>query len=92
MVYSLWFVVLYCFISSDILVFAVQRRLKNFCQNVLHNYLSVMSKVVLAVFLERVHSSLSYTMSLVDHVLVINTNACVFFSSGSRTTSAYCII
>ena len=39
-----------CFISSDVLVFAIQRKLTNFYQNVLHNYLSVMSKVVLEVF------------------------------------------
>ena len=62
---------LYCFISSDVLVFAIQRKLKNFYQNVLHKYLSVMSEAVLEVFLERVHSFFSYTMSSVDHVLVI---------------------
>ena len=62
---------LYCFISSDVLVFAIQRKLTNFYQNVLHNYLTVMSIVVLEVFFEGVHSSLSYTMFSVDHVLVI---------------------
>ena len=62
---------LYWFISSDVLVFVIQRKLKIFYQNVLHNYLSVMSEAVLEVFLERVHSALSYTMSLVDHILVI---------------------
>ena len=62
---------LYSFINSDVLVFAIQRKFKIFYKNVLHNYLSVMNEAVLEVFLQRIYSALSYTMSLVDHVLVI---------------------